>query len=601
MQLNKTKLAGIISLLFCSSAMAAITVHPPVEEHTDTNRFGPFATAMDTASGATATATITQAYAQPFWYDLGAPWTYNRYCEYNSNICEMLWDGTPQKSLSDGIDKWRLNILYTFITDSGFVSESDMTVVGPTNFPAAALKKSQKVTAMSNTDVVGYETIGGASSAAANTARQGFYNQSILKPVNFSNDLNGFTSAYDFAVVSLPGFGPETVIVGQSSVSWSNGISTSSYFDTCYKQTSVEDERVDYDDIHLCPGFNLQATFWEASAPATANLMTTKWLTDSKTSSFGNDGTDGDTTYTSNAYASNTSVCAVGFTTENINSSANGGYNWATLYTPAVSGATLTYTPKELVNVGKEFNNDTDYKDDFLNTVAVDLTDTVLENNTLIKSSLVTDPDNSDAFLVLGNRKITKSQNGNRADEFFIYNVADDTVRLPLRDKPRKGANSLATKINNSGIVVGWRDDHGETNQTISGSPRFQAAFVYDVKTNKTAYLNDLYCADLKVTDGNTDNVKYRFTNAISVTDSDASGNFTILANGYDYKNLDNYKNKKNSTPVVLRMTLNETDIVDLGQQCPVLESEDYKRKGAGMNAFILFPMLLIFFRRFKR
>jgi len=593
MQLNKTKLAGIISLLFCSSAMAAATVTEVANSSVQTSAysFGPFATAMDTASGTTATATITQAYGQPFWYDLGAPWTYNSYCEYNSNICEMLWDGTPQQSLSDGIDKWRLNILNTFRVNSGFNSETNAAVSGVTpTYPVAVIGTSSRITAMSGSDVIGYQTVGGGSTTASNIARKAFYNNEPLESKDFTDgtgsaDLNGFTSAYDFADIVLPGY-TKRVIVGQTSVNWADA--NSSRFAACYN-AALDDDRADYDDLYFCPGFNLQAAFWDVSSPATANLMATKWLSDD---------TEDSSTYTANAYAINTSGYAVGFTTENINSSDNGGYNWATLYIPAVSGATLTYTPKELVNAGTGF----DYKDEFLNTVAIDITDTVY--NTASGAFATADgTTNKQAFLALGNRKVTKSQNGNRADEFFIYNVADDTVRLPLRNLPRTGANSRATKINNSGIVVGWRDDYGETGQTISGSPRFQAAFVYDYKTGNTAYLNDLYCAALKATDGNTDKVKYRFTNAISITDNDASGNFTILANGYDYKNLDNYKNKKNSTPVVLRMTLNESDIdSDAGtQQCPALESENYKRKGAGMNAFILFPMLLILFRRFKR
>lgn len=599
-----TKLAGIISLLFCSSAMAAVSVSEVANETAQTNAypFGPFATAMDTASGATTTASITQAYAQPFWYDLGAQWTYNEYCTYNSNICETLWDGTPQESLSDGIDKWRQNILNTFILNSGFSSESDAVVSGAAAlYPTADIGKSSRITAIYGSDVVGYQTIGGdASDQANNIARQGFYNDRFLKPVTLADDLNGFTSAYDFADVTLPGFSTKTIIVGQSSVSWADRLPTdakdTARFSACYS-AALDDDRSDFDDLYYCPGFNLQAAFWDASNPASANLMATKWLSDD-TSTFSNNGTEEASTYTANAYAINTSGYAVGFTTENINSNDNGGYNWATIFTPAVSGATLTYTPKELINAGTGF----DYKDEFLNTVAIDITDTVY--NAASKAFTTADGSaNKQAFLVLGNRKVTKSQNGNRADEFYIYNVANDNVTLPLRNLPRNGANSRATKINNDGIVVGWRDDYGETNQTISGSPRFQAAFVYDYKTGNAAYLNDLYCDDLKATDGNTDNIKYRFTNAISVTDKDGTGHFTILANGYDYKNIENYKNKKNGTPVVLRMTLNESDIAsDAGtQQCPVLESEDYKRKGAGMNAFILFPMLLIFFRRFKR
>lgn len=616
MQLNKTKLAGIISLLFCSSSIAATTPNVVVDvvatnsDQSSEYSFGPFATAMDTASSATATATLTQAYAQPFWYDLGAPWTYNEYCDYNSDLCESLWDGTS-KGAADGIYLWRQNILNTFTLDSGFSSESEAKVVNSTAvFPQTATDTSNRITAISGDDVVGYTTVGGQSAIENNIARRGFYNEVRLAPVDFTDgsedkDLNGFTTAYSFTDIALTNF-TKRIVVGQTSVNW--GDANKARFNACYSAL-IDDDRFDYDDLYYCPGFNLQASFWEVEADGTVSaepsLLTTKWLTDGD-DIFSNDGTTESSTYTAAAYEVNTSGYAVGFTTENRFNDDNAGYNFAALFTPAVSGAgataELTYTPVEIAEVGDDIS-ESDYKDDLLNTVAVDITDTVfMPASGAVAAEFAPADGTTDAqgFIVVGNRKLNAgNNNGNLPIEFFAFNIADKSIKFPLKNKPFSGANSRIAKINNAGLAVGWRDDYGENQITYGGSPRFQAAFVYDYTLDKAVYLNDLYCAS----QASADDVKYRFTNAISITEVDGSDNVTILANGYDYKNVDNYKNKSNSTPVVLKMTLNKSDIVnDEGiQQCPVAESDNYSRSGASMNGFLIFPMLILFFRRFKR
>ncbi|PKH06436.1 DUF3466 family protein [Moritella sp. Urea-trap-13] len=591
MLLKKTKLAGIISLLFCSNAMAVDISDPPIAVLEDSSRFGPFVSAMDTSSAAVATtnvATYTNTYAQSFTYDIGAPWTYNEYCVYDSDVCEMFWDGSKTDG-SDGLYIWRRNILNTY--GGSYVSDSTTSIINAAAADPVELTQSRKITAMDADVPVGYGTTN------AQFVRRGFYGDDSLTPL--FKDNGGFSSAHDATQVlvestdvSLAGVEfNKKLIVGQSSVDWPNANGSSGRFNACFN-AGPDDDRFDYDDLYYCPGFNLQASYWTADDTVTAKIFTTKWIN-------GLSGSESDATYIANAYAINTSGFAVGFSTQNIFSGDSGGRARATIFVPKVTGdvatPTLSYSMSEILK--PKTDTGSDYNDIIRDTVAIDITDNTY--NAGVFTKLVTNVDTPEqAFIVVGNRTYNQPQNRSYATEFYTYDVKTGETRYPFQANPIKGANSQVSKINNDGLVIGWRDARGQTSPTAEGSARFQSAFIYDYKNKKSAYLDDLYCNDIEDSE-----VKYRFTNAISITDNNNSDSYTIVANGFDYKNVENYKNRVGSTPVVLSMTVTkaELDAFDNSSQCPIKANEDYERSGGGMGWFVLLPTMMLLFRRFKR
>ena len=237
-------------------------------------------------------------------------------------------------------------------------------------------------------------------------------------------------------------------------------------------------------------------------------------------------------------------------------------------------------------------------------TVAIDITDKVyVSANVPFEAADGTD-NVSQAFIVVGNRTFEAVKNRSRVTDFYTYDVASGAVRYPFNANPIKGATSQVNKINNDGLIVGWRDARGETSPREDGSARFQSAFIYDYKTQKSAYLDDLYCKEVIDPNGSiSGEIRYRFANAISISDPDSNGDVVVVSNALDYKNVENYKNKRGSNPVVLTMTITKDDLDHLSttSQCPIKADEDYKRNGAGMGWFILLPTMMLLFRRFKR
>jgi len=584
MLLKKTKLAGIISLVLCTTAVASTTAIVVDNSGAD---FGPYVSAMDTSSAATNTltsVTYSQKFAQQFSYDIGAPWTYNEYCVSDSDVCEMFWDGS-KADFSDGLFVWRRNILNTYNDRNGTYESETTSSVNGTEVSSASLSQSRKITALNGAVEVGYGT------SAGNIVRRGYYGSTQLEP-EFA-EKGGFSSAYDAADISVSKSSSptltfnKTLIVGQASVQWSNA-DDADRFEYCFNYP-IDDDRYDYDDLYNCPGFDLQASFWDETGGTASYLAgKTSWL---NTGSYAN--------YIANAYAINTSGFAVGFSTQQIYSSTSGGRARATIFKPTVESDTvLSYAMTEITKPKTDAGSD--YNDVIRDTVAIDITDSVyVSASSPFVAADGTDSD-AQAFIVVGNRTYNQPQNRSYATEFYTYDVKTQETRYPFMANPIKGASSQVSKINNDGIVVGWRDARGETTPTADGSPRFQSAFIYDYKTKKSAYLDDLYCQE-QTKAGNE--VTYRLSNAISISDPDANGNVVVVSNGYDYKSEANYKNRTGSTPAVFSMTISADDLDNLSttSQCPIKAEEDYSRSGGSMNLFILLPTMLLLFRRFKR
>jgi len=564
----------------------AVTISVPSIGIPTDDRFGPFVSAMDTSSAATSTAIYTNTYAQPFTYDIGAPWTYGAsqyddYCVYDDDVCEMLWKGSESDG-SDGLYVWRRNILNTY--NANYTPETEHEILG-VDSTISVVADSTKVTAINSAgEKIGNITVG------TDFTRRGFHESTSLLSNDFTGtggDNGGFSAVYDFTNVVLPGFS-KTFIVGQSSVSWANQSDSDARFNACFNAT-IDDDRYDYDDLYYCPGFNLQASYWALDGNLIEDVKTfsNTWINSLV-------GSENDATYIANAYAVNTSGFAVGFSTQNTYSGDSGGRARAVIFQPeVVDSNNLNYSMTEIVNPTDD--------DAIRDTVAIDITDTVYNSTTkIMDTAIVTDA--SQAFIVVGNRTYAQAQNRSYATEFYTYDVKTQETRYPFEANPIKGANSQVSKINSDGLVVGWRDARGETSPTVDGSARFQSAFIYDYKTKKSAYLDDLYCKE--VNDATiTGDVRYRFANAISISDADGSGNVTVVANGFDYENVENYKNRSGSSPVVLTMTITQADLDSLSttSQCPVKADEDYERSGAGMGWFILLPTMMLLFRRFKR
>ena len=586
MLLKKTKLAGIISLVLCTTAVASTTAI--VVDSSGANDFGPYVSAMNTSSAGTSTltsATYTQKYAQEFSYDIGAPWTYNEYCVYDSNVCKMLWDGAKADN-SDGLYVWRRNILNTYNDYNGTYESETTSSVNGTEVPFASLSQSRKITALDGAVEVGYGT------SAGEIVRRGYYGTEELKPEFIEN--GGFSSAYDVADISVIKSGDPTLtfnkklIVGQASVRWSGNKRTDERFKYCFNYP-IDNDRYDYDDLYNCPGFDLQASFWDENGTTVSYLTgKTNWL-----------NTKSNATFIANAYAINTSGFAVGFSTEEIYSSTSGGRARATIFKPTVKSADeFSYAMTEITKPKTDAGSDYDLV--IRDTVAIDITDTVyVSASSPFVAADGTDSD-AQAFIVVGNRTYDQPQNRSNATEFYTYDIKTKETRYPFMANPIKGANSRVSKINNDGIVVGWRDARGETSPTAGGSERHQSAFIYDYKTKKSAYLDDLYCQE-QTEAGNE--ITYKLSNAISISDPDVNGNVVVVSNGDDYKTEANYKNGTGSTPAVFSMTISANDLDNLSttSQCPIKAEEDYSRSGASMNWFILLPTMLLLFRRFKR
>ncbi|WP_293129568.1 DUF3466 family protein, partial [Moritella sp.] len=494
---------------------------------------------------------------------------YDEYCVYDDDVCEMFWDGSKSDG-SDGLHLWRINILNTFAGDY----KSESTVQDKTGV-------SVKVTAYDGNKPVGYST----STVQGDFVRRAFYDGTQLPSVGDSDGNGGFSSAYDVTQVAVKSKDDNSIefisklIVGQSNVQTSG----SSQFDYCFNYGS-SDDRYDYDDLYYCPGYDLQASYWDADALGNDALyFASDWL---------NNGSDA--VLIANAYAINTSGVAVGFSTKQIYSSTSGGRTRAVVFKPKVESTTvLSYTMSEISKPEEDGGGSESIRD----TVAVDITDTVFDTGAFKLPDKNTDAEGQ-AFIVVGNRTFSQPENRNYTKEFFTYNAIGNEVRYPFRGNPIKGANSQASKINNDGLVVGWRDSRGETSPTKDGSARFQSAFIYDYKTGQSAYLDDLYCQGI-----DDSAVKYRFANAISISDPDSKGDVIIVSNAFDYQNVENYKNRVGSSPIVLTMKITAGELTKLSttSQCPIKADEDYERNGAGMGWFILLPTMMLLFRRFKR
>ncbi len=212
---------------------------------------------------------------------------------------------------------------------------------------------------------------------------------------------------------------------------------------------------------------------------------------------------------------------------------------------------------------------------------------------------------------MIGNREYSASKNSNKPTEFFVYDIDNDSISFPLKDKKvlsteqrlngdssaYTGANSRAYDINESGFIVGKADDYDQTNSVNGGSPRSQSAFLYDNDLEKSWFINDLICSEDD--SGVVTTPLYKIRSARVIND-----NGTVLAEGRKYGSDSDYTNESDGTEVMLKLTRN-TDVVSPDDSPNCWDSallanadSDYERSGAATFWLWLFALPLLLVRR---
>jgi hypothetical protein len=394
----------------------------------------------------------------------------------------------------------------------------------------------------------------------------------------------GFSSAYKVKDVTYENGETKTLVVGSSSTSFPQN--NAEYFNNCYFSDA---RRVisTINELVYCPGFDTQAWAWDVtgSVSATEDLelngfsLATQWLDGN------NDNNDSDITYSASALDINAAGVAVGMSTFEYSNSDTGGRQRAIIMTPDADGG--YGAPTELTKAVADVGDDAIY-----NSWAAAITDT---------------------DIVIGNREFSASKSVNKATEFFVYDIEKQSIYFPLKDlkvltteqrlnsdsRAKTGANSHAYDINESGFIVGKADDYDQLHSVAGGSPRMQAAFLYDNNTDQSWFINDLICSESA---GVITSPRYKIRSARVIIDDG-----TVLAEGWRYDSDSDYQNEVNATQVMLKLTRN-TSVSSANDSPNCWQSdllsgaaEPYERSGAGAFWLWLFVFPLLLVRRFYK
>ncbi|PKH01501.1 hypothetical protein CXF72_16765 [Psychromonas sp. MB-3u-54] len=545
--------------------------------------------------------------------DLGLPFTFNRDCQYDTGFCEFAFYGSKTAghlSYYNAAQVWRnaqsdaQDSLYSsYMMANIVVDDSDTGQQLPYDADSTG-STDVKVTDViidSNNDqfVVGY------SSAPyyydSDSYERDFVRRAFIKDQNSGAvtsllpdfDTNGgFSSAYKIKEVTFNNV-TKTFVVGASSVSYAQD--SPEYFNNCYF-SDTSDEISTINELVNCPGFDTQAWAWEVTglSDTTQDIsgfaLATQWLDDNA------DNNSSNVTYSASALDINAAGIAVGVSTfEYASSSATGGRQRAIIMTPSTDNMPSGFgdgsydAPTELTEAAREIESAGDQGDTLYNTWAIAITDT----NT-----------------VLGNREYNVPQAVNKATEFFVYDIDQDSISFPLKDKKvlsteqdgessaKTGANSRAYDINESGFIVGKADDYDQTHSVNGGSPRSQSAFLYNSNTDKSWFINDLICSEDG--DGIVTSPYYKIRSARVIND-----NGTVLAEGLEYPTDTDYYNETNATEIMLKLTRNSAvSSPDFSPNCwdsALLKGVDssYERQGAASFWLWIFALPVLLVRRF--
>ena len=603
-----TKSISIIALLSASSAWAATTTpYYDVEilsVDTDGSIIGPFPSAITEEGSLFAAYAFKAQLDQDI--DLGLPFTFNQTCFYDDDICEFIFSGADEDSNSD-IDFLSINNAYKawrnamFDIDAGnadpssyfFGATSNINVEGFGSDTDVKVTDVVDSSFLSSSFAVGYGSAPYASDATRDFVRRGFITDastsaaSVSLMPDFDTD-GGFTSAYKMRDVTYNNGETKTLIVGNSSKSFSGDDDDTDNFDLCY--SSGDTDEVDtLNDLVYCPGFDTQAWAWEytgTETEITGFALATKWLDDNTT----NEGSNA--TYSAAALDINSAGIAVGVSSYEYSDSDVGARQRAIIMTPSDDG--VYGEPTAITSATDEsYDGSGDYDDDDDDTYYNSWAQTITDDN-----------------IVMGNRQYSSSKNVNKPIEMFIYDIDNDDIDVPLEDKKvlstkqrlagdsasNVGANSRGYDMNNNGLIVGKADAYDQTAPVSGGSPRTQSAFLYDKTSGDSWFLEDLLCsADA---DGVVTHPLIRLQSATAIND-----NGVILAQGYQYDSINDYTNKTNASQIMVKLTPDLTSEPDNSPNCweseALVDSDtSYERSGGASFWLWIFALPLILVRR---
>jgi len=585
---NKTKIAiAIISGLSISHlAFAGDAPYYTLKEigsiPTGAN-FGAIPTAMSDDGKIFATQAMKAAILPSI--DLGLPFTFNKDCQYDRDICELVFEGSENSqdiSFENAYRQWRNAQSNAVAGYSSYVFAN----ISSGEFTQASNENAKITDILNDASLfVGYRSLPGGTGGEAGQASKAFISDGstetlLLGPYTAKG---GFSAAYKIKKV-----GGKTYVIGSVGVSLpKNG----DYYQYCYN-TEELDSRYNYNDLTYCPGFDTQPYYWEISGTTITKqgYLTNnqnKWLGDREEQPL-----------TASALDINKAGVAVGFSSFSDYDGDHGGRTRAISMTPDAQGK-YTLDPKRLELTTSNISKD---KDEYIyNTWGFYISD---------KKSL------SGNYVVVGNSESNITKRRNKPVEFFITDDKNSAIVFPLKDK-----RVLSTKQRNDGTsesrdsmnsrafdattvapdqtwVVGEADDYDQIHPVYEGTPRSQTAFLYDSKSNKSWRISDLIC---EKKGGVVTCPLYRLRSARVISD-DAS---ILLVEGFKYPTADAYKNRDSATPVTLKLTrttVKSPNDAPNAWDSELLKDEDesYSREGGSAFWLLLLSLPLLIVRRRK-
>ena len=520
---TKLTLLATLSILSCAPQAAETPFYQITDLSTSANKSGnygpwPISLAEDKSVAMRATTNDWFQYYNmaPMGMDLAERYRYSVDCNslMAADICDGFWSGADHRA-----KQWRRDtVTYTPQNETLLEGTSKTEEDGIINRlgESADIYVGYKVT---NTSLNGYYYPRQAF------ARLGGNDVDLVPPTTFDG-VGGFSSANTLLKLS-----DDIYLIGGTANTSVKGPNSSLNY--CYNGDVAQGS-----DMSYCPGFNTQAAVWLASSSsasaATATLASSYYRHNSgylETAAVLGLSPQEDGTYLAVGYSS----------TDKAGDSVTSGRNVAVTWPVSVSDATATFGTLSLIPLPKGTPTDDN--------------DNVLSNTWAVAA-------NSQG-IVVGNQKYSKVKSRNKPTEMFVYDSKNaTTATIPFENKPYSGSNSEAAGLNESGQVVGWRDERNETQPVYNGSPRLQEAFLYNVATGNNWRLNDLICATVAAEKSCAQNGKYYYLTYASAIHEDG----TITATAYRYDTYNDWANRKNATvvPVVLSPTTDFTDTKDV-------------------------------------
>ena len=608
MKFKVTLVSASLALLVANNSWAQDLAYYDIEEisvNAEGALYGPFPVAMSDDGEFIATYSMKAIISADI--DIGLPFTFNRDCQYDDEICELEFYGSESSSdLSylNAYQAWRnaqsdadLGSYTQYMFGNTLLSGVDEAESPYWSSSDDGDEQSSDIKTTDVTDeladfgdrfVVGYASDPYESGLRDFTRRAYIKSASagVVTPLlpEFTDD-GGFSSAYKLQEVTYVDGSVKTLVIGAASRSYA--ADDSDYFDYCFN--SDEDDYVyDINDLVYCPGFDTQAWAWDITdmvegEEQTGFALATEWLED-------NTENQNSLTFSANAFDMNASGIAVGASTFQYSTASEGGRQRAIIMTPTDSGE--YDTPTEITAATDDISDQEDW---IYNTWALTI---------------------SDAGIIAGNREYATSKGVNEAIEFFVYDNETQDVKIPLDDLKvattkqrletgsytveKTGANSRVHDANEDNFMVGEVDDYDQLEPVSDGSPRAQAAFLFDNSTDQAWLINDLICSI--DTDGVVNVPLIRIRSARVINDDGV-----VLAEGYKYPTEDDYTNLTNAEQMAFKLTPN-ADVASPNDSPNCwdssllnLEEEDYERQGGGSLWLMLLTLPLVFIRRFKR